>query len=364
MTFAAKSMTGTGVYAQQLKAAVTASGRFDIQTLSAPIRKTSPLKMLNGARNIAWLQFGLPARLNALQADLVHEAAFVGTLHAPCPMVVNVLDTTFLTFPEDFDYKWRLYARFWIGPTVRRAAAVITLSEFARDCIVEAYQIPPERVHVVYPGIEEQFRPVRDLRTLDGVRAKYGLSADYILFVGAVDKRKNVVTLVEAFARLKTHERMDALQLVLAGPRARGSAEVAAAIARAQLGASVVQLGYVPSGDLPLLYAGARLLAFPSRMEGFGLPLIEAMACGTPVVAVPYAPVQEVVDDSALIAASLEPDALVAALQRVLCDDELARSLRAKGLERSRRFSWTRAGDETCALYDRIIPHRLARKGA
>jgi glycosyltransferase involved in cell wall biosynthesis len=363
MTFADKSLTGTRVYAHQLKAAIEATGRLDILTVAAPTQTRRPGQgnLLSGAQNLIWLQLKLPAQLAALQAGMLHESAFLGTLRAPCPMVVNVLDTIYLSYPDDFNYKWRLYARLGIGPTVRRAAAVITLSEFSRSAVVAAYHIPRERIHVVYPGVGAQFQPAHDPAAIAAVRVKYGLSDDYILFVGAADKRKNLATLIQAFARLKSGGRFPTLLLVLVGPGGRGAAGVAEAIKRTRMEHSVIQPGYVADQDLPLLYAGARFLVFPSLMEGFGMPLIEAMACGTAVVAVPCPPIPEVVGGAALLAQDASADALATAMERVLCDEELAQHLHAQGLERARQFTWERAANQTMEVYEQVSKERKTK---
>ncbi len=360
MTFADRSLTGTRIYARQLRAALEATERYEIVTVAAPTRTRRPGEgnLLSGLRNVIWLQRDLPSRLAAERADLVHEAAFVGTLRAPCPMIVNVLDTVYAWYPEDFNYKWRLYARFWIGPTARRAAAVITLSEFAQAGIMAAYHIPRERIHVIYPGISEAFRPVQDTEALARVRAKYSLNDDLLLFVGASEGRKNIVALVQAMAKLKATGRFPELQLALVGPRGSAWTQISRTIEREQLVGTVIPLGFIPEEDLALLYAGARCFVFPSRMEGFGIPLIEAMACGTPVVAAPCPPVPEVVSDAALLADDAGATALAVAIERVLCDGELAQRLRARGLERARVFTWARSAQQMGQVYQEVAARR------
>ncbi len=356
MTFAGKSLTGTGVYAREVKKAIEATQDVEVIELasSSTVRPSGRGNVLTGARNLIWLQSGLRSRLEALQVDILHEPAFLGPLDAPCPVVVNVLDTIYLSYPADFDYKWRLYARLLIGRTVKRAAAIITLSEFSRNQIAKAYNVSEDRIHVVYPGIGGLYKPVVDPNALKELRAIYGLGDEYCLFVGAAERRKNLVALVEAFALLKSNGRFSSLRLVLVGPRGQDSPHIDSVIRHTGIHAAVVQLGYVSDQDLPGLYSGARLLAFPSKMEGFGLPLVEAMACGTPVVGVPCAPIPEVTGGSALLAESAEAGSLAFAMERVLADEDLSRSLRARGFERARYFSWDRAAQETIAVYEEM----------
>lgn len=357
MTFADKSATGTRVYAYQLQAAVEALHCLDMYSLAAPRAGPRWMKgnVLSGARNLIWLQKVLPAKLASLRADLFHALAFLGPLAPPCPMVVNVLDTIYLSYPGDFDYKWRLYARLLIGPTTKHAAAVITLSESSKNHIVAAYGVPRERVHVVYPGLSEHFKRKPDAAALLAVKEKYGVRERYCLFVGASERRKNLVALVGAVARLNARGEIRPLQLVLVGPRGRGWTELQSLIKREQLEDMMVYPGYVPEEDLPPLYAGAELFVFPSLMEGFGIPLIEAMACGTPIVATPCSPTPEVVGDGAYLADGADAEALATAMARVLSEPELARRLRASGAERAGYFSWERAAQQTVALYQSVI---------
>lgn len=366
MTFAHKSATGTHVYAHQVKAVVESNGGLDVISLAAPGSHSSRAaggNWLSGSWNVIWMQLILPLKLAALEADLLHAPAFLSPLFAPCPVVLNVLDAIYLSRPQDYDYKWRLYARLLIGPAVRRAAAVITISEYSKTRIVAAYGVSRKRVRVIYPGVRGQFKPTLDQGASAAVRQRYGLGDSYCLFVGAFEKRKNLVALMEAVARLKATGRHPSLRLALVGPPGSAWRDVLAAIERENLGGAVICPGHVPDHDLPLLYAGAKLFVFPSLLEGFGLPLIEAMACGTPVVATPRPPIPEVVGGAALLAEGTDSTALAAAMDRVLSDAQLADHLRVKGLARARQFSWERAARETIAVYEQVVQEKKSNLG-
>lgn len=364
LTFADKSLTGTRVYARQLQAALTALGSLELFVPSGPTirdRVNGTGDLFSGARNLWWLQVGLPRQLSRSRADVVHSLAFLGPLVAPCPMVVTVADTSYLEFPSDFDYKWKLYSRF-IGPTVRRAAMVITVSEYSKSQILKAYGMSGERVRVIYHGVAPEFHSDYDPRVVADARGRYQLGDSYVLFVGALEPRKNVVALVEMLSQLKARAEYRDLQLVLAGPGGSGASAIRSAVVRAHLEPAVRELGYVPSQDLPLLYAGARVFVFPSLLEGFGLPLLEAMACGTPVVAANTSSIPEVTGDAAALVPVGNATALCEAVAHVLGEPDYAADLRRRGLARVRQFSWVHAARETAAVYQEASLRRTRVK--
>lgn len=344
LSFASKSRTGTRVYAEQLCAALTALGDYEIQ----PVRN-----LFSGARNLWWLQVELPRLLAQQRAALVHAAAFLGPLRAPCPMVVNVFDTIYLDYPAEFDAKWRLYARLLIPPTVRRAVAIITLSEHAQTQIAQAYRVPLDRVRVIPPGVGAEFRVTPTPAQITETRASFGLGERYLLFVGATEPRKNVASLVDALALLR-HQFPD-LELALVGPRGRGWKAIEDSITRHGLQNAVHEVGFVASSDLASLYAGAHAFVFPSLAEGFGMPLIEAMASGTPVVAATNAPTPEVVGEAACLARGSDSQALADAVSRVLSDPWYAADLVERGRARAALYTWERAARETAQVYRDVL---------
>src|SRR5581483_805863 len=355
MTFAAKSLTGTRIYAQKLFEALAAVDNLRVQKVSAfskmPPEKTGNL--FTGVQNIWWQQTQLPRLARIQRADLLHASAYLGPLRPPCPMIVNVLDTTYLKFPSDFDWKWRTYARFLIPPTIRHAAALVTLSECSRREIADAYTISPERIRVVYPGVSPEFRPTTDADTISAVRARYALSTDYLLFVGAQEPRKNIPALVAALA--KTRADFPNLALVLVGPRGSDSAVIRRTINEFGLADAVRELGFVPQSDLPIIYSAARAFVYASRLEGFGMPPLEAMACGVPVIAAPTPPLPEVLANAALLTENDSPDALAAGIGRVLSNATFVNELQQRGRKHAQQFSWARAARETLALYLDIL---------
>lgn len=354
MTFAARGLTGTRVHTQTLFQFLAAQADWEMQQICDPWNADKG-KLKSNARSMTWLWSGLEKELQRAQPDLFHVAAYLGPRCAPCPMIVNVFDTTYLTYPHDFDWKWRFYARVVIPATVKRAAAIITDSEIMRDDIVRAYHTPPQRVHVVPPGIGGEFHPIGNADTIVAMRARYKLGENYLLYVGERHPRKNLPALLAAFARARSA--FPTLEFAVAGPR-RETKEFERAVNEFKIREAVRELDYVPQSDLPALYAGARAFLFASKLEGFGMPPVEAMACGTPVISAPNPPMPKVLGDAAWFTENDSPDALATGIVRVLRDEPLANQLRARGIERARLYSWESSARKTLGIYETVLKNK------
>lgn len=354
MTFTVRSLTGTRVYTQKLFQAIAAQGAYDLGELYGNREAGVPRRgtLRSNARNILWLLSGLENELKRAHPVLFHAAAYLGPLRAPCPMILNVFDTTYAAFPRDFDWKFRFYARTFIPSAIRRASAILTLSGHARGELMRLYGLPGERVHIVPPGVGAEFHPLDDPNELARVRAKYDLPEKYLIYVGGRNHRKNVPVLIAAFARARRE--IPDLHLVLAGPRS-GPHATDAPISASGAAHAIRQLDFVPEADLPALYADARACIFASRLEGFGMPPVEAMACGTPVVAAPNPPMPEVLGDAAWFTANDSVEAMTAGILRVLGDDALRVTLRERGIERAHLYAWTESARKTIGIYDHVL---------
>lgn len=350
MTFARRSMTGTRVYAENLYRTLKATSRLDLQEICAASRNEPGLKA--NARNVGWLLFAAEREALRQQPALYHAAAYLAPRYLPCPLILNVFDTTYLAFPRDFDWKWNLYARTVIPKGVEKARAIITLSQHARDEIVRAYGVPPARVHIVPPGVGAGFRPITDLSKIAEIRTRFRLGQDYLLYVGGREHRKNLPALISAFAQLRRE--FPNLQLALVGPK-RTDAELEHTISDCKVHDAVRELDYVPTQDLATVYAGARAFVYASLLEGFGIPPVEAMACGVPVVAMPHPPLLEVLGNAAYFSETGTPQSFAQAIARVLGDDALAAELRMRGTERAKRYTWESAARKTLAIYESIL---------
>ncbi|MCS6841886.1 MAG: glycosyltransferase family 1 protein [Roseiflexaceae bacterium] len=302
-------------------------------------------------------QVAVPRAAARLHADLLHIPYFAPPLVSPLPVVVTVLDIIPLLLPE---YRGsaavRLYVRM-VACAARRATQIITISQHSADDIVRHLGCCAARVTVTLLAAGAQFRPCDRAHAEQEVAVRYGVTPPFVYYVGGLDARKNLATLVQAFARMR-YAGGPAATLVIAG-RASGHdprmfPDLDAIIASAGACAFVERID-VPYQDAPLLYSAATVFAFPSRYEGFGLPPLEAMACGTPVIVADATSLPEVVGDAALRVPPDDVPGWTAALWRVLADETLRTDLSRRGLERATRFRPERLARETLAVYKRAL---------
>ena len=290
----------------------------------------------------------LPHRL-----DLLHSPDFIPPLGGRFRTVITVHDLAFLHYPQFHTDESRRYYGGQIREAVQVADRIIAVSEATKKDLIELLDVPPEKIAVVLEAASEQYRPATPAE-LARLRQKLGLEGPYILFVSTIEPRKNISGLLRAYARLR-HEMPDPPLLVVAGAKGWLYEAIFGLYKELELGESVRWLGPVQGDDLPVLYSGAEVFCLPSFYEGFGLPPLEAMACGTPVVVSDRASLPEVVGDAGLYVTPEEPETITEALLRVLTDPELAADLRERGLARVEQFSWGRAARETLAVYEQTL---------
>ena len=303
----------------------------------------------------------LTKELRQRPVDLLH-VQYTAPPFAPCPVVATLHDLSFEHLPATFKRRSRMQLRLTVRRTARTAAHVITSSDYSRRDIIETYGLEPERVTRTHLAAPPHFAPVREEAELRRVRTKYGIEGDYILAVGSIQPRKNLVRLINAYADLRRRRATAKLPgLLLVGKEAWLYGETFEAIKRLALQDEVCCTGYVPEGDLPALYSGALCFVYPSYFEGFGLPPLEAMQCGAPVIAGNRTSLPEVVGDAGLLVDPFSDSALGAALARLIDDSELRSVLRAKGLERARLFDWRETARQTLEIYRRAALAKRAR---
>ncbi len=298
-------------------------------------------------------QVELPGILRRYQVDLLHSPHFLLPLIRPCPAVVTIHDVIYLACSEDLPSRLgRLYYHAMMAAAVRLAKRVITDSEFSKQDIVRYLGADPAKIEVIYPGVSRDFQPVNDPVTLRGVRHKYDIKRDYVLYTGIYKPRKNHAGLLRAFQRFIALGG-DA-DLVIAGPLKEGELQLRRlANELGGISAHLKLTGFVNDDELRALYSGARLYACPSLYEGFGFTVLEAMACGTPVVCSAESSLPEVAGDAAYYANPRDPDEFCEALFRVFTDSALRTALVARGLDNIKRFSWERAAAQTLDVYQR-----------
>ncbi len=295
----------------------------------------------------------LSAELRRNPVDVLH-VQFTAPPFSPCPVVVSIHDLSFEHLPQTFKWRSRKQLRITVRRSARQAAQVIALSEHARSDIISTYSINPENVSVIPLAAPAHFRPTTDEVELKRVRQTYGIEGDYILSVGAIQPRKNLSRLLAAYSRLRWARPEGKLpQLVLVGKCAWLYDETLRTIKELEISNSVILTGYVPEADLPALYSGALCFVYPSYFEGFGLPPLEAMKCGAPVIVGDKTSLPEVVGDAGILVDPFDIDELAAAIQKLIADSELRMQLRVKGLERAKLFDWQETARQTLAVYER-----------
>lgn len=337
--------TGTENYSVGLIRALVERGRhrYRLYYRDAPppeLADAAAESVVMPARRL-WTHTRLSAELARRPPDALLVPAHVLPATHPRASVVTVHDIGFRFYPEAYPVRRLLYLDLSTRWAARRAPRLLADSEATRQDIHQVYRVALDRIHVAYPAIDSQFTPTAVPGEAERLRAAYGLTDAYLLYVGTLQPRKNVGVLIDALARLTRPD----VTLALAGGAGWGGEadRLREKVAHLGLADQVRFLGHVPAADLPALMRQAVALALPSLHEGFGMPLAEAMACGAPTLAAATSCLPEVVADAGLLLPPRDPDPWAAAFARLLDDSALRADLRARGLVRATKFTWERA---------------------
>ena len=292
--------------------------------------------LIKGGNRIWWDFVLLPRALRKLRIDAKNVVPFF----TGCPGFVVVHD---LAYFDDrlgaYPFFDTFYMRTLIPRSLRRAAGVFAVSENTKKDIIRYTSCDPGKITITYEAADDMYRPIKDRARLERIKQKYNLPESFIMYVGSLSPRKNVIRLLEAFAGIR--EKIPH-QLVLTASKSWKDSSVYAAMSRLNLQDRVHKLGYVEEQDMPALYNLADAYVYPSLYEGFGLPVLEAMQCGCPVVASDATSIPEVAGDAAMLVNPLDTQALADAVYRLLTDRELRNRLVAAGFEQAEKFSWRR----------------------
>ena len=298
-----------------------------------------------------WENFFLPLRLFWNQIDIFHGPAFlIPSLYRHRASVVTVHDLVAYSYPHTIPIKYKYYMRMLIRAATLRADKVLVDSYSVKNELMDRLKVPEEKIHVVPLGVSPSYRVVNNRNLIKSVKEKYGIKKDYILQVGNIEPRKNLPRLFNAFSLVK-EKTNNSYQLVNVGKKGWLYKEIFEMLNKYGLQEDIIFTEYVPEEDLVLLYNGAELLAYPSLYEGFGLPILEAMSCGTPVITSNVSSMPEVAGKAALLIDPLNGEEIAWAIHKVLTDTELKNRLKNSGLERTAFFSWEKTARQTLEVY-------------
>ncbi|HEX9988154.1 MAG TPA: glycosyltransferase family 1 protein [Chloroflexia bacterium] len=296
-----------------------------------------------------WTHARLSVEMVTRPPDVLFVPSHVVPLWHPRRTVVTIHDLGYIHYPQAHTTSARLYLHLSTRFSVRAARRVIAISEATRRDLITYYKVPSRKISVVYHGRDPIFAPVEDKERVAQVTTRYGVSQPYCIHVGTLQPRKNLMVLVEAWDQLRGKVERPP-QLLLAGRRGWLYDSLLEAVEARNLGDLIKFTDYVEREDLPALYSGAMALTFPSLYEGFGLPALEAMSCGTPVLASDTSSLPEVVGDAGLLLDPHDPGAWAGVVQRLMRGKALQRDLSRKGLERAASFTWERCARQTLAV--------------
>jgi glycosyltransferase involved in cell wall biosynthesis len=288
-------------------------------------------------------QWELPRLLRRIKADLLHAPSFMAPLACPCRLVMTIHDLNHMVLPQFYTPFHQFYYQVFVRGCVRRSEYILTVSQFSKDEIVRHFDISPDRVHVTYNGVSDHYRPVTDPDQLAYVRDLYELPDRFVFCVSNNKPHKNVHQLVRAYC----HSRVD-IPLVLACPVDRSLIRIAESYGKKHL---LYFSKFIDEEHLPSVYSMTHLFVYPSTYEGFGLPPLEALSCGAPVVVARSSSLPEVVGDSAIFTNPFDYQDIARALEVGVSDGPLRQKLSRLGVQHARRFSWESMADQTMAVY-------------
>lgn len=344
MTLLENNLGGSGVYARALVAALERREDVEVELMSAS-------REGHGMGTLRWVLSGARARLLRDRPAVVHYPGFLASVRSPVPSVLTIHDLALGKMPEGHPMEWQLYYRHVLPRVARKATAVVTATETTKRDLISTFGIAPDRIEVTPYGIHEQFFAQVSHERHEG-------SSPVVAFAGPPIRRKNLDIVLRALASATPGTAVARAHLMITGSSAADHPEYQRWIVAHGLAERVTWLGAMPFSELPSVYARADAVAYPSFIEGFGFPPLEAMAVGTPVVASNASCLPEVLGDGALFIDPNDDAEFAAALESVLTDQELRRRLINLGKARAQSFTWERCAEMTVAVYHRIAADR------
>lgn len=307
-------------------------------------------------QRLFWDQITFPGKAKKAKVELLHQPCFSAPLFYKGKIVVTCHDLISIFFPENLPFVSRMFYSKWMPFSYRRADLVIAISEHTKKDIKALLKIPEEKIRVIPLAASKEFKPIKSTKQLRAVRKKYATGQNYFLDVGTLEPRKNLPFLVRAFA-LAVREGVEG-NLVITGKRGWYYEGLFKLVEELELTKKVIFTGYVEEKDLPALYSGATAFVFPSIYEGFGLPPLEAMACGVPVISSNTSSLPEVVNKAGILLPPKDERLWAKNMVKISKDKKLAQTLGKLGLLQAKKFSWEASAKKTIEVYKEVLKNR------
>lgn len=327
---------------QQSKGLIPVADNFIFRPVTQPVFSMS--SQLSWARDVS-----------RAELSIFHSPSYVVPLLFSQNSVVTMHDLIPLLFPDNLQTKAAQISYIsMIRLAVKRSSRIIAVSEHTKSDLVQHLGVPEEKLTTIYEAAEGNYRVINDTEKIEQALRHYGVKKPYFLWVGNYKPHKNVVRLIEAFSKLQKKEKLDDLSLVLVGPRDKRFPEAPKLISKLGMEDRIRQTGFVLEEDLVCLYSAATAFVLPSLYEGFGLTVLEAMACGTPVICSNSSSLPEVAGEAACFIDPNDSESITIAMKRILDDSMLSEALSKKGLKQAGKFSWMKTAQQTLAVYERV----------
>jgi len=310
------------------------------------------LVRLRPSHRLLRIPFTLPWHVRNQKLDVFH-AQFIVPPFLKCKTVTTIPDIAYEHVPQFFPARQRAWSKLLVRESAKRADHIITVSESSKQDIVDTYHVSHEKITVTYEGAGEEFVPLDREKAKEDLARRYGINGEFVLYLGRLQARKNLVRLVESYAKLRKSGLPH--KLVLAGKQDSLFLPALSRIRELKLENDIVMPGYIRAEDVPIFFNAAEVFVYISYYEGFGLPIMEAMACGTPVITSRGSSLEEVAGDGALLVDPMDEMSIAEALTRVLSDADLRHRLGQAGLARSRQFNFKNAAEQTIGVYERVM---------